>query len=248
MHWWHNFHCLTLPMASAGAKYDYGQVTIEELDLGDELANLDLDEDHAPDQERHSRPRSGGYRSGRSRRSESGSSRSESGSSRSGSGSSRSGSRYRRSTRRSAGGRSQADNSGASKNICRNYASGQCTYGDRCHFKHVTYSAADRRPPAQYYSSPSSSRASTPCVSRPGSANRQTGKEQTARGSRGPSPVPLPSHSHPSSAGPRLPVVQQKPDMAATFTVPANKVGPKPKCDLMLYIDCSVACQVCLAQ
>ena len=183
-------------LSVAGIKYDYGQVTVEELDLDDELADIDLeDDDDSPDQERSAgkppmaKPdiyQAPWCRSGQAPR----------------------------------------QGKDAAKAVCRNFASGECKFGDKCHFKHVATSSADKRPPAQYYSSPSSSRASTPSVSRPGSASSswRQGSGAAGKGSRDPSPAP--SQSRPGSARqqsrPRLPVVQQK--MVTTFTVPDNKV------------------------
>ena len=210
-----NACCLTLKTCFAGIKYDYGQVTVEELDLGDELADVDVDVEDMdlPDRERQSvsgrrQPCANYERHG----------------------SCANGDKccYKHEVRGKLASQEKPrrQDSNAGKGICRNYASGQCKYGDRCHFKHVAYSAVDKRPPSQYYSSPSSSRGSTPAVSRPNSANQQYGNGQMGRGSRGPSPAPSPSQSRPGSAGqqagPRLPVVQQA--LVATFTVPVHKV------------------------
>lgn len=179
-----------------GSKYDYGQITIEELDLEDELADIDLEDDHdggAPNRE---------HRAARPVKAMQGNSGA---------------SRWSTQVHRQDG--------YAVKAVCRNFASGHCNFGDRCHFRHVATSAMEWRPLAQCHSSPSNSRPLRPSVSRPGSASRGNGNGAMGQGSI--SPAYVPPHSRPGSdgqQGPRLPTVQQQ-KMVATHTVPANKSG-----------------------
>lgn len=206
----------------AGIKYDYGQVTVEELDLDDELAEMDLEdeEETGPDRER------GSAREGHVNQRLACANFERHGSCANGD---RCQYAHGPTNNKSSGWHGTYPGQSRNDRVCRNFATGQCMYGDRCNFTHVAYPPAELRPPAGYYSSPSSSRNSTPAVSRPGSASASRRGSASRPGSAAasrPGSAARQNASGPSSAAgqsaPRVPIASDK--LSSTFNVPADKV------------------------